>query len=312
MTNLLSFTADGFQFAWDATSVSAYEKCPRYYELRHLQGWQPQRRSEHLTFGGVYASALESFHKLTAEGQDYESATRTVVREALIATWLHEKDADDKPIAGTGEPWLSLHSAKTRETLLRSIVWYIEHFRDDPTTIVTLADGRVAAEHSFSLPLSDNYIYCGHMDRVVNYAGGKYVMDQKTTGGAVTSQFFDQFKPDIQMAGYTWAGKIIFDLPVAGVIIDAAQIAVGFTRFVRGFVPYPEPLLNEWYETTLATIAEAKHSHESGKYPMRRASCGNYGGCDFRKVCSRIPQHREAILHADFQRAERWDPLKRR
>ena len=312
MTSLKSFNDAGFQFAWDATSISAFEKCPRYYQLRHLEGWQPRRKSEHLSFGGWYASALETHQKLLASGVEPEQALLQIVRDAMISTWEHERDESGARIPGTGAAWVSLHAAKTRETLIRSIVWYVDNFADDPTSIVILADGKPATEHSFSIPLTDAYVYCGHLDRVVEYAGGKYIMDQKTSGSTITQMFFDGFKPDIQMAGYTWAGKQIFNMPVSGVIIDAAQIAVGFTRFVRGFIPYPEPLLNEWYETTLATIEEAKRSHESNHYAMRRTSCSNYGGCDFRKVCSRIPQHRPAVLNAEFTREKRWDPLERR
>ena len=311
MSALKSFTDSGWQHAWDATSVSAYEKCPRFYKLRHLDGWQPRNRSEHLTFGGVFASALESFYKLLAADMPREDALRQVTREALAATWLYDIDPETGEASG-GHPWLSLHASKTRETLIRSIVWYIDHFENDATEIVTLANGKAAAELSFSVPLSDDLLYCGHIDRLVNYSGGKYVMDQKTTGTTITPRFFEAFKPDVQMGGYTWAGKQIFDLPVSGVIIDAVQIAVGFTRFQRGFVPYPEPLLDEWLANTLHTISEAKRSHEESNYPMRRTSCGNYGGCEFRRVCSRIPHHRDNILHSEFERAPRWDPLQRR
>jgi hypothetical protein len=308
MPKLMSYTADGWQHAWDGTSVAAYEKCPRYYKLRYLDGWQPRHRSEHLTFGGVFASALELHCKLVAEGSD--NPLRAVIRQAMIDTWVIEYDEDGNEDGGT--PWLSLHPTKTRETLIRSIVWYVENFIDDPTETVVLSNGKAAAELSFSIPLSADILYCGHLDRLVSYSGGKYVMDQKTTGTTTTPRFFDGFKPDVQMGGYTWAGKQLFDLPLSGVIIDAVQIAVGFTKFVRGFVTYPEPLLVEWHDNTISTIAEAKRSHEANVYPMRRSSCGNYGGCEFRRVCSRIPAHRETILHAEFERAERWDPLQRR
>lgn len=613
---LLSFTPDNFQFAWDATSVSAFEKCPRYYYYAHIEGWRPKNKSEHLTFGGHYASALERYAKLRAQNYSHDEALRVVVARALHDTWVYELDDEGNPLPGTGTPWESTHNTKTRETLIRSIVWYLEHFLDDPAETVILSDGSAAVEHSFSLPLNEDYLYCGHIDKLVTYSGGTYVMDQKaqplssrvltpsgwttigelsvgdliatrsgefvsvsalhpkgvtkayrvffndgsfvecaedhlwdvatqfestfttrpmtellhkkphvkyhvplcepiqhpevdlplhpyllgvllgdgylngssiqlsttkdwlvekvrsllpegdrmkkasqfnnswtisggatlaaikklnlrgslaynkfvpspylfasvaqrkallqglldtdgswngksrifdstslklveavvalvrslggtaryrdrrdtayrvsirlpylptgvgkryittieriadtetmcisvdhpsglyitdnytvthnTTGNTITAYFFDQFNPDVQMGGYTWAGKQIFGLPVSGVLIDAAQIAVGFTRFARGFVHYPEALLAEWYETTLTTIEEAKRSHESNNYPMRRSSCGNYGGCAFRRVCSRHPQHRETILHTDFQRSPRWDPLQRR
>ncbi len=311
MPDLLSFSPDGVQFAWDATSLSNYVRCPRYYQYVNLEGWQPNATSPHLIFGGLFASALEHYFKHLAEGDDTETALRRVVHTALINSWEYERDEDGSAIPGTGQPWDSFHNTKTRATLIRSIVWYFEHFEDDPTETIILANGAPAVELSFSLPVEDGIIFCGHLDRLVDY-GGPYVMDQKTTGSTITPRFFDGFSPDMQMSMYAFAGKAVFGIPVQGVIIDAAQIAVGFTRFERGFIHRPQPVLEEWYENTMHIIASARHATEENFFPMNPASCGNYGGCQFRKICSRSPEHRNNFLRADFHRTERWDPLKRR
>lgn len=316
MTSLLSFTDDGFQFAWDATSLSSFAKCPRFYYLKHIQGWQSINVSEHLIFGGVYAKALETYFKLLAHDTPAEDAVRIVVRNAMVATWKHEKDAEGNPIPETGEPWQSMHSTKTRETLIRSIVWYLDHFSEDPAPTVHFSDGRPAVELSFSLPFGElgdlELLYCGHMDRVVEYAENKFVMDQKTSGSTISSKFFSDFTPDIQMSGYSWAGKQLFDIPISGVIIDAAQIAVGFTRFERGFVHRSAAQLEEFHANSLEIISEARRAHETQTYRMNPTACGNYGGCEFRKICSRHPDHRPNLLAADYVRRDIWDPLKQR
>lgn len=312
MTQLKSFSPSGFQNAWDSTSLGSFAKCPRYYQLKHLEGWQADNRSPHLIFGGVYAAALEQYFKHTAAGASPDEALLRVIRSALIETWDHERDGDGARLPGTGAAWESTHNTKNRDTLIRSIVWYFGFFSDDPTTTIQLTDGRPAVELSFSLPLSDEYLYCGHIDRLVSYGGDTFVMDQKTTGTTITAHYFHQFSPDIQMSGYSWAGKILFNLPISGVIIDAAQIAVGFTRFERGFVHRSAPILEEWHDNALALIDEARRAHDSGVYRMNQTACGNYGGCEFRDVCNRAPEHRNAVLHQGFHRAPRWDPLERR
>lgn len=312
MTSLKSFDSEGLQFAWDATSLSSYAKCPRYYKLKHLDGWQADNKSVHLVFGGIYAKALEDYFKHVAEGLDPEDALREVVYRALIQTWEYDRDENGEPIPNTGQPWESLHNTKTRETLIRTIVWYFDHFAEDTAPTVHLADGSPAVELSFALPVDDGIVYCGHLDRLVEYGDGYFVMDQKTTGTTITSRFFDSFSPDFQMSGYTYAGKILFNLPVSGVIIDAAQIAVGFTRFERGFVHRGEPQLNEWYDTMQGTAERARNDTREQRFLPNYASCGNYGGCEFRKICSRAPQHRNNLLEANFHRAPRWDPLEQR
>ena len=159
MTQLLSFDETGFQFAWDSTSLSSFVTCPRKYYYSMLQGWTAEQKSVHLIFGGHYASALEHFHKHRAAGIDHDDALRLVVREALEATWDYEKNVP--------QDWM--HSSKTRDTLIRSIVWYLETFQDDPMKTVILSDGRAAVEYSFSIDLSEDYTYCGHIDRLVTY-----------------------------------------------------------------------------------------------------------------------------------------------
>ena len=304
MAELLSFNSSGFQWAWDSTSLSAFATCPRKYFYSNLQGWTSELRSVHLIFGGHYATALEHFHKHRAAGLDYNDALRLVVREALVATWDAEREVP--------QDWL--HNTKTRDTLIRSIVWYLEHYKDDPMQTVILSDGRAAVEYSFSVDLSEDYVYCGHIDRLVTYgdASDIYVQDQKSTGSSITPRFFEGYSPDYQMTGYTWAGQIIFNMPVKGVIIDAAHIAVGFTAFGRQPVTRSDKQLEEFRHEALHYIGLAKACQESGYYPMNRTACGNYGGCEFRRICSAVPGIRENLLNGNFKKRDRWDPIKRR
>jgi hypothetical protein len=311
MTALKSFDANGIQYAWDATSLSSASKCMRFYYYKHMEGWQPTFKSVHLIFGGHYARALELYAQAIAAGTERETAIRDVVKYLLENTWDYDRDENGvEQSAGAPQDWF--HAAKTRETLVRSVVWYLEEFEDDPAKTVILANGEAAVEYSFSLPIDDDILYCGHIDKLVSYDDDKFVMDQKTSGATVTPRFFDQFSPDFQMSGYSFAGKIIFDMPISGVIIDAAQIAVGFTRFSRGFVHRSAPVLEDWLTNTLNVIGNTRRLALENKFPMNPASCGNYGGCEFRKICQRAPEHRDRALAADFERKPRWDPLEQR
>lgn len=312
MSSYLSFDENDIQFAWDATSLSSASTCMRYYKYKHIDGWQPRDKSVHLIFGGLYASALESYAKLVSMHIPREEAIAAVVLELLVASWDFEKDEEGNDILGTGTPQDWFHASKTRETLVRSVVWYLEEFKEDPAETVILHDGKPAVEYSFALPIEGDLLYCGHMDKLVSFDDDYFVMDQKTSGGAVTPRFFEQFSPDFQMTGYAFAGKILFDLPITGVIIDAAQIAVGFTRYTRGFVHRSAPVLEDAMENVLMVIENTRRLHSEQKFPMNPASCGNYGGCEFRKVCMRAPEHRHGVLRTDFIQQRRWDPLEKR
>lgn len=302
MQQLKSFDEHGLQFAWDQTSLGYASECLRKYQYFMLEGWRPRSASVHLIFGGVYASALEHYHKFRADGVDHNGALANVVHQALIATWDEEHN----------RPMEFLHASKTRENLIRSIVWYFEHFEHDSCKTVILSNGAAAVEHSFALPVDNGIVLTGHLDRLVDYEGKIYIQDQKTTGTTITPRFFDGYAMDNQMFQYTFAGKMIFNLPVKGVIIDGAQIAVGFTRFERGFVFCPDAQLNEWYDNSMWWIELARKATAENHFPMNRKSCGNYGGCQFRSVCSKSPAVRKNFLSGDFEQGKRWDPLESR
>lgn len=300
MTDKSPFNDKGVQFAWDATSISAAQKCLRYYKYTLIEGWQSRGQSEHLRFGAAYATALEHYFKYVAEGAEPEEALERVVLEALIETW----DEDG--------PWVSTHNLKNRENLIRTIVWYFEQFADDNMKVIHLANGKPAVELSFALEVDDGIMFTGHLDRVVDWDGDKYVMDQKTTGTTIGPFYFDQFKPHTQFGMYTFAGKAIFDIPVRGVLIDAAQVAVGFSKFARSPALFTHSELDEWYEGAHFWIAQAQAATLANNFPMNPASCGNYGGCAFRSVCSRSPEVRANFLAADFEKGTPWNPLRSR
>lgn len=340
-----SFNSDGIQYIWDSTSIKLAETCLYKYSLKMLHGWQPLGSSPHLRFGQLYASALEHFHKFIAEGTSREDAIRNVIREAMVSSWdfptceackgtghipatAAEFAAERQVQPGLtslefdcvvcettgvrydlGSPWHSGHNTKTRENLIRTIIWYFEQFADDSCTTVMLADGTAAVEHSFKLPVENGIIFSGHLDRLVEYSGKTYIQDQKTTAATITPRYFQSYNPDSQISGmYPFAGRAVFGLPIKGVMVDAAQIAVGFSRFERGFIFTDDSLLNEWYDDTMYTIEYAQAATRENHFPRNRASCGNYGGCEFRSICSLSPHLRPNFLAGNFQQLPTWDP----
>jgi len=295
---------DGVQIAWDATSLELAQTCPRKYYYSMILGVQPRSKSVHLIFGGIYADALEKFYKLRAGGQSIEEALLSVVRLALEASWDTEG----------GFPIHFDDTKKTRPNLIRTIVWYLDQFAaetDDGIKTYHLQSGKPAVELSFAIEAGNDTIFCGHLDRVVEFGSALYVMDQKTTGGTIGTYFFDQFKPNMQMSMYSWAGQAVLHSPVKGVIIDGAQIAINFTRFERGITMRSSDELEEWYASTMWLVERTQEFARKDFWPMNTASCGNYGGCPFRRVCATSPKVRDNYLRADFD-SHVWDPIKRR
>ncbi len=308
-----SFDASGAQFVWDSTSLKLAFECQRKYSFKLVEGWGRRSTGPHLRFGAIYATALEHFFK-NRVSMSYDEAMVAVVREAMISSWDYATDAEGNAIPGSGSAWISGHNLKTRENVIRSIVWYLEEFRSDPMPVFTLTDGRPAVEYSFLFEVDNGIMFSGHIDRVVTYSGHPYVMDQKTTGSALSPSYFEAYDTDLQMSMYTLAGKIVYDIPVKGVVVDAAQIGVGFTRYGRHVTTRTEAFLDEWYDNVLEKIEDVRQATVDKKLRARPnyTACGNFGGCEFRRVCSASPEFRQNFLEGDFEKGNPWDPLKRR
>lgn len=303
----LSFSNDNphLQIGWDSTSLGTFKECPRKYYYTIVLGYAPRQESVHLKFGAIYHSALEHYDHAKFAGASHVDAQREALRQAMLQTW-------DTRLS---RPWFSDDEYKNRFTLVRSVVWYLEQFADDPIETVRLANGKPAVELSFRFDLGmqshtgEDLLYSGHLDRLGKLNGQVYVLDRKTTKTSINNDYFDKYSPDNQFSGYMTAAKIVYNQPAVGLIVDAAQVGVTFSRFYRGFVNRTESQLNEWLSDTRQYIAAAERMAESGYWPMNDKSCNNYGGCPFRSICAKDPSTRELWLKADFTRRV-WDPLQ--
>jgi hypothetical protein len=310
------FDDDGVQYAWDSTSLGMLKRCPRYYQLSMVLNWQPKEKSYHLIFGILYHSAIELYlktkvsMKLEEAGHSVEHMHETSVRVAIRQTMIDSFGY--QPGLKKGVP----DNAKTREHLIRTLVWYFEHYRDHPATTLILSNGRPAVELSFRFEIGHDLMLSGHLDHIVKFGDGNYVEDHKTTASTVTGasakHFFKGFNPDNQMTLYSTAAMIAFNTPVKGVIIDAAQIAVGFSAFGRDLTHRSEAQIREFLHGVVAYRQMAESYTRSGFWPMNETACGNYGGCQFRDICSKSPSVRERFLRTEFTQDKPWNPLEPR
>jgi len=294
-----SFDSNG-QFAWDSTSITLAETCLRKYYYSMIRNIEPVDESVHLIFGELYASALERYHKLIAENIPHEDAVISTVHTALIDSYSRDFDSD----------------VKTRPNLIRTIVWYLDTYKDDPQYETwTLSNGEPAVEHSFTLNVDEKIILCGHLDQVVRdrETDDKFIKDQKTSKYTLSDYYWRGFSPNTQVSMYTLAARILYQTPIKGIIIDAAQIKVGGTSFARKLILRTEAQLREWYNSARYHIDAARNAYQKDFYPMNTSACGNYGGCPFRELCSRPESVREQFIKADFKsRDEPWSPIERR
>lgn len=295
----------GLQLSWDSTSYDALDKCPRYYKYLIVDGYTGHYINDHLKFGLVMHSAKETYAKARAEGSDHQVALRQTLRHAIFETW----DFD------LNRPWTSVYPEKTRGTLLRTIVWYLDKFKDDPLKTVILANGKPAVELSFRFDtgltnsLGEAFWLCGHLDQLAEWNGEDFIIDAKTTKYALDDNYFAQYYPNNQVSVYTIAGTITLSKEIAGLIIDGCQVQVNGSRFRRRQITHSSAILQEWLQDFQIKLHQAESYARGDYWPMNRKACG-FGNnqCMFREVCSTEPAMREDVLNSQFKKRT-WDPL---
>lgn len=299
--------------AWDSVMIGLAKTCWRKFYYIIVQGYQPQGFAAHLAFGIAYHKALENYDKDRAKGLDHDQAVNNAIRFCLSYGWrdsagvFHPYDA-----AFTAEP------TKTRDTLVRAVVWYLDQFKDDSLKTVILEGGKPAVELSFKISLAMDtpdgtpFALCGHLDRLVEYEDHLYFTDRKTTKSALSTYYWASFTPNNQMSLYYAASQIILREPARGGIIDAAQLGVGFARFARHIIHRTPGQQAEWLRDTYNTLDLATRFAAEEYWPMNDTSCSDFGGCPFRSICAKDPKVRTAFLEHEGFHKQQWNPLESR
>lgn len=292
------------QLVWDSTSLGALKQCPRYYQLNIVQGYQPRKLAVDLAFGIWLHGARERFYHAKAAGRSHDEATI----EALL--WLFEQTFDSK----LGRPWFSDNPNKNRLTLIRTAVWYFDQWQDDPLETIILADGKPAVELTFRFGTDykaadgQSFELAGHLDRLALLGSTAYISDLKSTKSTIDQSYASSFSPDNQMSLYSLAAKVVYGQAVKGLLIDAAQVAVTFSRFQRFPVERTESQLAEWYEGLGSYLDLAQKFARDAFWPQNERACFR---CSFRPICSKPPAVRDEWLKSDFTRRV-WDPTVQR
>src|SRR6516164_3804436 len=120
------------QFAYDSTSLGWLKTCPELYRLSMIEGYQGKGENVHLRFGIEYHRTLGDYDFAKAEGLKHDACVDRAV-ERLIDR------LDD---------WNPDHKVKNRKNLFRSVIWYMDEYRNDPCQTLILDNGKPAIELS--------------------------------------------------------------------------------------------------------------------------------------------------------------------
>lgn len=299
----------------DNTKLSAYKDCPRKFFLRHIMHWRGQGTALPLAFGGAWHAAMDVVWQLGATTSPDE--LQQMAFAAFLDKWCEEGlpaelDVDQIAAYGTRTPGIAAN-------MLHNYIAARERYLHESTV--------VSIEQPFAVPLPNvpRTWYVGRLDKVINYAGQRLVIEHKTTSIYRKEGFFewawsDSWNTDSQVLGYEFGATLYHD-HIDGVWIDAAlchkNVHNGF-KFIP--VKHTLDLVKEWLGDTEQwverinrdTLLFNEYEHLTrGVFPKNTNSCyGKYGACGYLDICRTTSDVRADQEPPFGYMVEKWEPFE--
>lgn len=290
-----------FPEVFDSSMLGSFKKCPEDFNKSYMQHWKPKELSVHLHAGKAYASGMEVTRKaFYIDGQDSDTSIALGLGELLKVYGDFECPAD---------------SAKSAERMAGAFEFYFDNYPLSHTDFVPILAGeKRGIEFNFVEPLpilhpetGNPLLYCGRLDALVNYAGGIYIMDEKTTS-SLGASWGRQWDLRAQFTGYAWGCKRA-GIKVEGAIIRGVSILKTKYETQQPITYRPEWQIERWYSEMLEWIEDIQLCWERKRWKHNLDhACAEYGGCAFTRCC--LSQDEKPWLETYFSK-RRWDPILR-
>lgn len=267
----------------DNSAASNFNRCNLLYELENKLKRLVARPN--LETGEIEAATSRgaAFGDLLHEGLRiwYKTFNPMVAMQALI----------DKPYTDDDTDY------RTKEKALRLLGQYIAYYKNDPHWEV------IFTETGFEVvdPVID-FKWGGKIDLVVRWNNRLWIVDHKTTT-VFDKNWWNQFFPDMQTAGYTWAASHLHGEPIFGAIINMLQVNNNKKEkppeelFQRKWFIYEPHHIEEWQSQAVDIYSRIGQREAQQNYPPNWHACTNkYGKCSWYDFCRLRPENRQRFL----------------
>lgn len=286
----------------DSSIMATLKSCSAKFSYEYIQNYKPKTAgSVHLVAGGAFAKGMEvTRQRFYIDGVDPDTAMAEGLG-ALLAAYGNFDPGD---------------SPKSPERMAGAFEFYFSHYplirgEQDP---IILPGGKAGIEFNFVHPLpvvhpqtGEPLLYSGRLDAIINFAGGVFMVDEKTTSqlGPTWSRQWDLRS---QFTGYAW-GCRESGIKVDGAIVRGVSILKTKYETQQAISYRPEWQIDRWLDELCEWLEQAISSWKRGRFLHNLDhSCAEYGGCPFRQACS--SQDPQPWLETFFERRH-WDPITR-
>jgi len=270
----------------------------------YLNHWKPKAESVHLIAGGAFAAGVEAARKAYFVNHlPCEECVQLGLKELM----LKYGDFECPP-----------ESAKSMERTCGALEYYFTQYTlgEDGMTPVVFSNGDLGIELAFAEPLQyphpitgDPILYTGRADAVMNFAGGAYVVDEKTTT-QLGASWGRQWTLRSQFTGYQWACAKR-GVKAAGTVIRGVSILKTKYDTLQVLTDRHPWEIDRWEDQLYKDLRRMEKCWRDGYWDYNLDhSCNDYAGCPFRDLVCKS-QDPEPWLELYFEKRV-WDPLARK
>lgn len=301
-----------FPSVWDNTTVSLARTCLYKLWLHQFHHWKGKGVNINHHSGACFAKALE------------------VMRNAYFGEGINPTDAHAMGAGALIKAWGQVeappNSPKSIDRVLSALDFYVENYplEKDSARPFKLPGGKLSVEINFVEPLpvahpetGEPLLYTGRLDQAVEFAGGVYVEDDKTTT-SLGASWANQWQLRGQFTGYCWGLERVAGIKATGILVRGVSILKTKHETQQVVTYRSAKSVQEWLDSTCAVIEHVKYEWEKlkegflpGGHAFRKdldKACADFGGCGFLQTCQ--ADNPEPWLNQYFER-RKWDPLTR-
>jgi hypothetical protein len=277
----------------DNSMLTTYERCPRLFHILYNRHLTPGS-SPALDFGSLVHLGLNIWYtSFTVPGMTKDRAMEIALQAMLEADYVDP-----------GEDF------RTKERAILTFAEHCEYYGWMEQNHPNGWNWKVLfSETAFDSVDENGLPWGGKIDLCVEWRGDLWLVDHKTTSRKGDDYFY-QFVPDTQTAGYVKYGSLLAGRRIKGVIINSIVVhkikKPPAQQFERRSFEYPEYYLREFTEQQLTVLQQVAESERDNVWRPRWLNCMNkYGKCPAFYVCRSEPSNRERELSKWEERT--WD-----
>ncbi len=257
------------RMAFSYSKMSAFKNCPYNYKKLYVDKVAPRPQS-FFSIGHSCHETMEEFFTYP-----YQPSIRDM-KKMFENNWHREGYRDEK---------------EEMEYKKKAWDWLLRYYRK-------YIDGQYiqayAVEKYFQLPIGDDYVIIGYIDRLQKNPDGSFeILDYKTDPKLRTQEQLDS---DLQLTSYYWAMKEVG--------IEVSRLSLDFLKFTQRISTSRSPsdippfidMVNEVVGNMEKSEKEVKKNPEKADEIFKPKINKYCGGCDFFEEC---PKKEEIRKRAD-------------